>query len=270
MREFGPATAPSILFFHGGGAGGWMWQPQVDRLPEYHCLVVDLPEHGRSMHVKPFSIRLAAGLIADLIETQAHGRRAHITGLSLGAQVGVQLLARSPEKVDHALLSSPLIHPIPGTGWLTPGLVAASYRWFLQPFKNNDFWIRLNMRYSAGIPDPYYAQFKEEFQRTTKDSFVHVMVENQAFRLPKGLEHAQAPTLLVAGQREYGAMRQSVRDLAAVLPKGRAYEILFPKGVGLAAQHNWSLTAPQLFTDTLRAWIENQPLPKSLRPLDPT
>jgi len=29
----------------------------------------------------------------------------------------------------------------------------------------------------------------------------------------------------------------------------------------MAKEHNWALTAPELFAATVRAWIENQPLP---------
>ena len=40
--------------------------------------------------------------------------------------------------------------------------------------------------------------------------------------------------------------------------------------MSLAEEHNWNLTAPDLFNQTLRAWITDQPLPPELRPLRPT
>jgi len=46
VREAGPTEAPTIVFLHGGGFSRAMWQPQLDRLHEYHCLTPDLPEHG--------------------------------------------------------------------------------------------------------------------------------------------------------------------------------------------------------------------------------
>ena len=42
VDEHGPADAPTIVFLHGGGGGGWMWRPQVEGLPDYHLLVPDL------------------------------------------------------------------------------------------------------------------------------------------------------------------------------------------------------------------------------------
>jgi len=267
VSESGPATAPTIVFLHGGGGGGWMWQPQVEQLGDYHCLVPDFPEHGRSIADEPFSIKDSAVRIAELIRVRAHDGRAHVVGLSLGAQIGVALLATAPETVDHAILSSALVRPIPGAGLLTPGLVGFSYRMSVPPFKNNDFWIRLNMKYSAGVPDQYYPQFRETFQQLTEDAFVHVMVENMGFRLPAGLDRVTAPTLVVVGHKEYAAMRQSARDLAAAIPSARGYEVRHTKRLSLAEEHNWNMQAPELFTRMVRAWITDQPLPDELRPL---
>ena len=47
-----PSNAPTIIFLHGGGLGGWMWRYQVRAFEkQYHCLVPDLPEHGGFVHL---------------------------------------------------------------------------------------------------------------------------------------------------------------------------------------------------------------------------
>ena len=46
VREAGLTEAPTIVFLHGGGLCRAMWQPQLDRLREYHCLAPDLLEQG--------------------------------------------------------------------------------------------------------------------------------------------------------------------------------------------------------------------------------
>src|SRR5438132_14311643 len=97
VQTTGLDAAPSIVFLHGGGGGGWMWQPHVAQLTDYHCLVPDLPEHGHNKDVRPFTMEGTAELIANLIRTQAHGGRAHVVGLSEGAQVIVALLSSAPE-----------------------------------------------------------------------------------------------------------------------------------------------------------------------------
>jgi pimeloyl-ACP methyl ester carboxylesterase len=263
----GPADSPSIVFLHGGGGGGWMWQPHVARLANFHCLVPDLPEHGRSSQVKPFSISGAATLIADLIRTQAHGGVAHVVGLSEGAQITVELLSSAPDVVSSAVISSASLRPIPGTSWLTPAVLAATYYSSVAPLKNWDAWIRLNMKYAAGIPDQYFANFKRDFQSITRDAWVNLMRANVTYRLPAGLDRVASPVLVVVGSKEYPAMHQSARDLIANIPHAQGYAVDLGKRATLAEEHNWALSAPEIFTDMVRAWLEHSPLPPALVPL---
>lgn len=262
----GPEDAPVIVFLHGGGSASWMWQPVMDLLPGYRCLAPDLPEHGQSRSVGPFSMELAAEKVAEII--RASGRPAMVVGLSEGAQVLVQLLAGAPELVARAIVSSALLRPLRGAGWASsPGLLRWAYRLSVTPFKNSDSWIRLNMKYAAGIPEAFYKQFKQDFQNMTESGFTNLMAANQSFRMPEGLEKAAAPTLVVVGSKEYKAMKQSARDLAAALPNAKAVQVKLGKAGSLASEHNWALTSPVLFARTVTAWIEDTTLPAELEPL---
>lgn len=169
--------------------------------------------------------------------------------------------------MDHAIVSSALLRPIPGGGLLTPGLIALAFRWSVPPFKNNEWWIHLNMKYSAGVPEKYYPQFRQTFREMTESGFTNVMIENQRFRLPQGLDRVKVPTLITVGKHEYKVMRQSALDLAAAISGAQAYEVVHPRKMSLAEEHNWNLTAPDLFTQTVRAWITGQQLPAALHRL---
>jgi pimeloyl-ACP methyl ester carboxylesterase len=265
VQETGPTDAPTILFLHGGGGAGWMWQPQVERLPEFHCLVPDLPEQGRSADERPFTIARSAELVAELIRARAHGGRAHVVGVSEGAQIAVALLAFAPETVERAVVSSALVRPVPGGAFMRAGLIAWSYKLAVAPFKGVRWWTRLNMRRAAGIPDEYFGAFEQTYRRLSESGFTHLMVENQRFRVPAGLDRASAPTLIVVGGREYRAMRDSARDLAAAIPGARAFGVVHAERMSVAAEHNWNLTAPGLFTAMVRAWVGDAPLPDALR-----
>lgn len=87
VQEFGPTGAPTVVFLHGGGVAGWMWQPQIEQLNDFHCLVPDLPEQGQSVDEKPFTIQDSAERIAELIQLRAHNGKSHVVGLSQGAQI---------------------------------------------------------------------------------------------------------------------------------------------------------------------------------------
>src|SRR5205085_5456273 len=121
LTESGPASAPTIIFLHGRGLGGWSWRRQVQALEaDYHCLVPDLPGHGHTHDAGDFSITAAATQIAKLIHERAHNGRAHLVGVSLGAQVGVALMAVAARLVDHAVFSGVSVRPYPASDLIEP------------------------------------------------------------------------------------------------------------------------------------------------------
>jgi pimeloyl-ACP methyl ester carboxylesterase len=223
------------------------------------------------MGVKPFSIRDTAKQIADLIRSRVPTKNAHVVGLSLGAQILVELLSSVPELVDHAIISSANLRPLPGAklGMYSEAVMAASYWSAIAPLKWCDPWIRLNMKSSAGVPEQYFDSFRSDFRNQTLDSWTHVMLENTAYRMPEGLERASSPVLIVSGQAEYAVMRQSAQDLAAVLPHAQAVTVTHLDRWSLAEEHNWALKAPQLFAETVHAWVSDCPLPEAIQPLVP-
>lgn len=253
FKEFGSANAQTLVLLHGGGGAGWMWQPQIEQLTDYHLLVPDLPEHGQSRALQPLTFADAAAQVAELIKAKAHGGRAHIVGLSLGAQTIVQLLSQSPEVIERAVISGALVRAIPGIG-LTR-LMTQMY-W---PFKDAAWLVRANMK-SLGIPDRYFAEFAADTKAMTLDSFVRVTTANALFRIPPNLDRATVPTLFLVGQKELKLMHDSTCDLLKAMPSAQGCMVA-------NAIHNWSMQLPDLFTQTVRAWIANRVLPAALKPL---
>ena len=64
VHKSGTNTLPAIVFLHGAGISGRMWQPQLERLSEFYCLAHDLPEHAQSASIKPFTLQKATSEIA--------------------------------------------------------------------------------------------------------------------------------------------------------------------------------------------------------------
>ena len=89
-----------MLFLHFGGANLMMWQRVIPAFQQdYHLLLVDLRDHGRSD--KPGTgndiDQMARDLdgVLDFLKLE----RVHVIGSSLGAEVGLSLAANHPEKV---------------------------------------------------------------------------------------------------------------------------------------------------------------------------
>jgi pimeloyl-ACP methyl ester carboxylesterase len=260
IHEIGVQHTPTLIFLHGGGGAGWMWQSQLEvGGQQYHCLVPDLPEHGASRPIAPFTILSAAEAVAEVIRTRAKDGKAHVIGLSLGAQVATQLLALAPECIQSAIISSPLLRPIAGANWYTPALLRWVFWLTVAPFQNSAWYARLNMQQAAGMPASYFPQFYAEFRQMSAANFANIMHANFQFRLPVGVEHCSAPVLVVVGKRELPTMHASARDLLAALPNAQGVQVAV--GRNAAENHNWNMTAPTLFNGMLQAWLTQQPLP---------
>lgn len=214
-------------------------------------------------------MELAANEAADLVREQAHRGKAVVVGLSEGAQVTVQMLSTAPEVVERAVVSSALLLPMPGSRWLnSPGLLAWAFRLSVPPFRHSNWWMRLNMKYSAAIPEAYFPQYRDNFQIMSESQFVDLMLANQRFRLPLHLDKVTVPALVLAGKREYAVVKESARQLAAALPNGQAKLVDLGAGASMAVEHNWAMNAPDQFAQTVRSFINGTELPGVLVPLN--
>jgi pimeloyl-ACP methyl ester carboxylesterase len=258
FKETGKSSAETIIFLHGGGMAGWTWDEQLKAFHDYHCIVPDLPEHGQSMELKPFSISRTADMIKDIIQDHGHDGRAHLVGISLGGQIIVQILSINPEVVDHALISGTLIRRIPYTEELLKLLDYAIKVY--EPVKDTEFFIKANMR-TYNLPKNYFEKFKESTNLLKRDSLERILKENMLFKMPDGLKNVNTPVLVMAGEKDYKIIRESAKDLTEILPLSKGF--MAPK-VG----HAWNLEAPQLFNRVLRRWINDKDLKEELLPLN--
>lgn len=254
FNETGIKNPETIIFLHGGGISGWMWDIQVEAFGNYHCIVPDLPEHGKSSNIKPFTMRKTAELLIDIIKGQAKNGRAHLVGISLGAQLVVQIMSMAPEIVDHAFISGTLIRRIPYTDSLLKLLDYAIKVY--EPVKDNDFFIKANMR-TYNMPKKFFKKFKESTKQIEKDSLDRILRENMLFELPDGLDKVEAPVLIMTGEKDYKIIKESARDLIKILPNSRG-------AVALKVGHLWNLESPELFNSTLAAWLNDVELPKNI------
>ncbi len=254
FEETGHDKDETIIFLHGGGLAGWIWDEQVKDFQDYHCIIPDLPEHGKSAEVKPFTIECSARMVVDLIKNHAHGGKAHLVGLSLGAQVIVQILAMHPEVVNRALITGTLVRTIPHSETLLK-LVDYTFKAY-KPVKDTNFFIKANMR-MYNISKIHFDQYKESTLELKADSLHRILHENMFFKLPNALKKVNAPILVMMGEKDYKVIRESAMDLFDALPNSKLF--IVPK-----MGHVWNMESPDLFNKVLRSWITGKPLPDSI------
>jgi pimeloyl-ACP methyl ester carboxylesterase len=251
-RLSGSSSGPTIVLLHGVGGNGAMWDDLAAGLSDYRCLAPDLPGHGASRGLPWRSREESAGLVAELIEAEATGGRAHVVGLSLGGSVALELLGSRPETLDHVVVDGCGVLPSWIVGPMKIGVSAIS------PFLRLALVARLIGRafgVDAGAPlDAFVAQMQAADPR----SFRRAFADANETRMTPALLAATCPTLLVAGELELEHVRASNRLLADTMPNAQARMMPDSKHGWGPAQH------PDLHRRMVVAWIEDQPLPEEL------
>ncbi|MDQ0268170.1 alpha/beta fold hydrolase [Cytobacillus purgationiresistens] len=250
-KESGDSNSRLIVFIHGGGVGGWMWDEQVEYFSRFHCLVPDLPEHGESISSKPFKIKSTAEEIIELVEEKGKGKTVIVIGFSLGAQVLIAMLSIKPDLIHYAMINSALVKHMPFADTLTKSMA-----WFYPLTKNKTFSnIQAKSMY---IDQHYYETYYLGNCQFGKDAFLRVMKENMAFRIPRRFEHASGQILVTVGEKERKIMKESAREIIQSNPNCKGF-IISKMGHGL------SLANPILFNTIVETWLGNGTFPQELQ-----
>lgn len=249
--EQGNPSDPPIVFLHGGGLSHSSWKPVVEYLPDFFCLLPDLPGHGQSQNI-PFSLEGSATEVAKLIRERTLDGKAHLVGLSLGGAVILTLLRLYPEVANHVILTG-------SSGRLSKWLVQISLPLFgLLRYMKPETLVRSTLQ-QQDIPEKYYADLYEDILMSSTPKFLKpVYSELTKLEMP---EQISCPLLVCVGEKEPGAAKLygqiSLRPLKKY-PSARG--AVMPQG-----GHVWALQFPDIFAQMVRAWITDHPLPSILK-----
>lgn len=247
-QEYGDKSAALMLFLHGGGVGGWMWDKQIEYFTHYHCIVPELPEHGLHNDASAFSVRASAEEIIQLIEAKAKGKQVILIGFSLGAQVLIELLSLRPTIIDAAIMNSALVRPNPSVKkWIRP-LIGLSF-----PLIKHRWFSKLQAK-SMYIREEDFEKYYAESRCIKQDTLVRVLEENMSFEIPADFRKATGKLLVTVGEKEKAVMKESAKDI--VKANSNCTGVVIPE-IG----HGVSLAKPDFFNLLVEAWVEKGSLP---------
>jgi pimeloyl-ACP methyl ester carboxylesterase len=250
FNETGNKHGEIIVFIHGGGISSWMWDKQLEHFKDYYCIVLDLPEHGKSMNEGQLSIKTSANLIAGLIEKKANGGKVNVVGHSLGAKIVIELLNTRPELIDHAVVASALCRNMP---IMKLSHKLSIYKLTVAMLKVN--WIlNFQVKQFKFIDKISSENLKKDFEGMTTNMLYRIYDEvYKNLIIPTSLENVDVPTLVMAGTREPKVMKQSVTDITSILQNSKG--LLIKDGL-----HTYPWVMYNDFNEIIRAWIENKPI----------
>ena len=248
FEETGPQGAPCVVFVHGLIASRWTWRQTTAQFADYHCLAPDLPGHGESHGVAWKSIADAARQVVELVQAKAAGGKATLVGLSLGAMVSLQALNDAPHAVNGVVVTGANLLPLP---WKVRLLSLV-----MLPGLRSERFLKASAE-GLRLPEEAIPLSRADLERFSRLTALRASLAASGFRLPKRLVGASSPLLALAGEQENIRVLDSLHILLKALPNAQACKA--PGG-----RHGWIGEQPELWARTLRAWLEEAPLPEEL------
>ncbi|EPX55671.1 hypothetical protein D187_009282 [Cystobacter fuscus DSM 2262] len=248
---------PAILFLHGAGVSGWMWEPQMEPLSSrYHCLAVDLPGFGKNTAAPWGSLAHTAEQLARLVATRTRTGSAHVVGLSLGGHLALRLLADHPRVCGDVIVSGVTTQP-----FSSPRAMRLMYA-ALMRLSTTKVVLQMSAR-AMKIPAAYMERFLEDMRTSSTVVMKAVFEELLGSRLPdalgaaSGFDGAAHRVLAVAGSREHPKIRAELPDYTRLISGAWAARV--PD-----AGHTWNVEHPELFTRMIDDWFGGHQLTPGL------
>ncbi|WFE13138.1 alpha/beta hydrolase [Bacillus atrophaeus] len=179
VKEYGDKSASLMVFIHGGGVSGWMWEKQISHFQSFHCVVPDLPSHGEN---------------SDSI-------------VSIGSQILIQILCVRPHLIDFAMINSALVKQTPFVGlFIKPCSAFSSF------FIKNRTFSKMQGK-TLYISESHFETYYKESCRMSADTLYRILKENMSFKRPARFSEASADILVTAGEKERGILKTSAREI---------------------------------------------------------
>ena len=228
-----------VLLLHGGGLNSGLWAPQLDALSEFHYPAPDLPEHGLSAALGPFTLENAAQRLLQLLDRLPVRGPVHLVGHSLGRAVALKVLEKAPGRSASLLVSGCAA----GLSSFLAGLSRLSAP--LLDWLPTDWRLKLTCQ-QFRLPPAVQPMFERDLRRSLSADFTRrITDELQGLPLPTA---AQVPASALVGEHETAAAPAAARQIRRALTRGRACEVPGVRPV-------WDLEAPELFTRVVCDWV---------------
>ena len=241
--EFGAGNRDVILLLHGGGLSWWNFRAAAEEMSAKYRVILPVLDGHAGSDAEFGSIEQNAARIIAWIDENCAGRVLAVGGVSLGAQVALEMLAQRGDVCRFALIESASVKP----SVLTHALIGPAVGWSY-PLIRQKWFAALQFAY-LGLPKEWFDSYYRDTCRITKADMIAFMRASSAYALKDAAGNATARVLIVAGGRETRAVRRSAQDLHRLLP-GSALEILPGYRHG-----EWSACHPQAYAQRLCAWI---------------
>ncbi|MBR3018394.1 MAG: alpha/beta hydrolase [Clostridia bacterium] len=211
-QEYGSTNPETIILLHGGGLSWWNYRAEAEMLQsDYHVILPVLNGHADSD--QPFtSIEDNAAELVSFIDEACGGSVLLIGGLSLGAQVLLEMLSQRSSICRYALVESACVVP----SMLTNALIAPVFGSSYSLVRDRRF-AKLQFK-SLHMRDDLFEDYYRDTCKISKADMIAFLKASTAYSLKEPIVHTTAQVYALAGEKESRAMIESVDRIKQRIP----------------------------------------------------
>ena len=258
--EIGEENSETILFLHAKLLDKWIWKKQKEDYDKYfkgfHCIFLDLPNHGDSKSEEEFSIEKSSIEISEFIAhilNHKDIKKINIVALGIGGSIAIEILNENPKIIDNLILSGLEIadYKESESDNVANGLAKAQSEYLNE--KSDIFITKAYLRY-FGISKEHYNDVERILDISISDER-KIAFESLNYTIPESLKNNENiiekdNVLIIYGSKEDLNCTKSAIDLKNIFINAKLVEII--KG-----NHLWNIIDYELFNTTISDFIKS-------------
>ena len=204
VKEYGKSNKDIIMLLHGGGLSWWNYEEVSEILKSnYHVILPILDGHSGSD--RDFtSIESNANEIIEYIDNNYNGNVKLIGGLSLGAQILLDILSKRDNICEYTIIESALVYPMKMTNKVIESSINMSYRLI-----SKKWFSRLQFK-SLKIKEELFNKYYIDSSNITKDNMISFLKANSNYHL-KNIKTNKSKSIVIVGSKERPIMIKSAK-----------------------------------------------------------
>ena len=212
LKDFGNQNSDIIMLLHGGGLSWWNYQAEAELLADrFHVVLPILDGHADS-DADFVSIEETAARLLSLIDSEYGGSVLLLGGLSLGAQIVVEMLTQREDICQYAIIESASVLPSKITNALIEPMFDSSYsliqkKWFA----------KMQLKYLR-IREELFEDYYRDTSRISKSNMIAFLKASTDYELKPAIQNSRAQVRIIVGDKEQKRMLHSARLLHKMLP----------------------------------------------------
>jgi pimeloyl-ACP methyl ester carboxylesterase len=244
FQETNNRNLPTIILLHGGGLSNWSLQSIANQLQtDFHVVTPIIDGHGEDGAEEFISISDSASKIISYIDKQCNGKVFAVGGLSIGAQIVVEVLWQRENIAEYALIESALVYPIKGTAAMTVPV----YKFCYGLVKKR--WFSKMQAKTLCVPPDMFERYYQDSIKISRQSLINITLSNGNYDLKSSISNTKSKVLIIVGEKEIGIMKKSARRLQAAISGSVLY--IAPK----MKHGEISLRYPQKYIELIKSFF---------------